>query len=341
VAFLPPTALLARPDAGVAPGGDLRFYVIGSSNAAWQTWPDQLHATLKRMGYQVQLPKTEIPGETDGPKGRRTPKCMDADTFETLSTPRLGLQGWSTWGFAYDNEDDCNADGFRKIAGWDVSCTNGWACTAQWRGDVPLVPASAIAKGVRGANVVILANFVNDGRNAMYGPHHCYGPGRVPDVMETTDITAESLRRTIRAIHEEDPSVVVLVLGRYADAKQFYFVNDRTLEQNQAINAAVREKVEIEPNTHFVDLTFPMGLEMFQSLNGGHANCRGDMVMANSVVEAMYQHGVISVGLNLGEEDACLARSDCGALDLACCQRSALCCVDREKKCAPYGPGLQ
>merc|ERR1719373_373189 len=107
---------------------------------------------IQRLGYKVTLPRTEIPGESTGPL-RRTPKRADAASYETLSTPRLGLQGWSSWGFSYESEEDCDANGYRNIAGWNVSCTNGWACTEKWRGDVPFVPVSAIAKGVRDANV--------------------------------------------------------------------------------------------------------------------------------------------------------------------------------------------
>jgi len=340
VTSLPESALVSQEGATVKPGERLRFYVIGSSNAAWQTWIGQMHATLRRMGYQVTLPSTDIPGEENGPVGRRVPKCDDAQYYETLETPRLGLQGWSTWGFAYDSQDDCDATGHREIAGWNVSCTNGWACTTTWRGPLPYVAVSTIAKGVKDANVVVLANFCNDGRNAAYCPHECYGEGNVPTVMETTDITAEGLKRTIRAIHKENPSVVVLVLARYSDAKQILYVNDRTEDDTHRLNAAIKKKVETEPNTHFVDFQFPVDVPMFQTLNTGHANCRGDKLMAEAVVNAMYEHKVISTGLNLGDEE-CLARMDCGSLSMACCQRSVLCHINPEGQCAPYSTGLQ
>jgi len=329
-----------RLEAPVQPGQDLRFYVVGSSNAAWQNWVDQVHSSLGRLGYNLDLPHTDIPGETDAPT-KRTPKCQDSATYESLRTPRLALQGWSSWGFAYESEDDCNAEGFRTIAGWNVSCTNGWACTEKYRGDVPYLPPSTIAKGVRGAHVVVLANFVNDGKTAMYCPGACFGSGVVPDLVDTTEISAETLKHTIRAIHAEDPEVVVLVLARYPDAKQVVFVNDRNLEQVNAINAAVREHVEKEPNTHFVDVIFPMGINVFQTLNRGHANCRGDKILTNSVIEAMYKRGVISVGANMSGDDSCLIHADCESLDHACCQRSALCYMNPEGGCAAYGPGLQ
>mmetsp|Transcript_130223 Transcript_130223/g.376755 ORF Transcript_130223/g.376755 Transcript_130223/m.376755 type:complete len:534 (+) Transcript_130223:69-1670(+) len=340
VAPLPAAALVEQAGARVPLGGRLRFYVIGSSNAAWQTWPDQMHAMLRRMGYEVTLPSTDVPGEATGPVGRRTPKCVDAASYETLSTPRLGLQGWSTWGFAYESDEDCDAHGFRSIAGWNVSCTNGWACTERWRGPVEYVPVSSIAKGVKDADVVILANFVNDGRNAQYCPHACYGAGKVPNLTQTIDITAEDLKRTMRRIREENPNVVVLVLAKYADAKQVLYVNDRTLKSTQKLNAAVRERVETEPNTHFVDVDFPLDVNMFQTLNTGHANCRGDKVLASSVINAMYEHKVIAGGLAFDDAE-CLGRADCGSLSLGCCQRSALCYVDSNSTCSAYGPGLQ
>jgi len=340
VARLPSAATAEQGGARIAAGGTVRFYVVGSSNAAWQNWPDQMHMMLERLGYVVDLPRTQIPGEIIGPFGRRTPKCADAQAYEPLSTPRLGMQGWSSWGFSYENATCETGDGYRDIVGWNVSCTNGWACNPLWRGPVPSIPLSSIAKGVSGSDVVVLSNFVNDGRNALYAPHGCFGGPAIPDFMNTTGITVDSLLRTIRAIHAEDPGVVVLVLARYYDALPDLQVDSKSISQIDDLNAAIREGIAGEPNTYWVDSVFPTGVVVFQSLNSGHANCRGDKIMAANVIEAMFQRKVLSTGFDLGNE-TCLAAADCSALGLPCCQRSASCYVDRSGVCAPYGPGLQ
>uniref|UniRef100_A0A6U6Q5C5 SGNH hydrolase-type esterase domain-containing protein n=1 Tax=Zooxanthella nutricula TaxID=1333877 RepID=A0A6U6Q5C5_9DINO len=313
---------------------------MGSAPPAWQTWPDQLHAELLKLGYDVDLPSTAIPGELTRPA--KCPVCADAGAYASLSTPRLGMVGWSSWGFSFDSTADCGADGYREIAGLQVSCTNGWACNPEWTGSVPLVPVSTLAEGVRGSDVVILANWINDYK-AWQSPdarRECYG-GVDIGAAGTVSVTAADLQRQIRAIHAESPDTVILVLARYPDLKQVIYVNERTLPEVIALNNAVKAKVEMEKNTYFVNITFPLGEAIFQTLSLVHPNCRGDRVMVTDIVEAMYDHKILSRGLALGSIDNCLARSDCESLNLPCCQRSAMCFVDSAGACARYGRGKQ
>jgi hypothetical protein len=332
--------IIEQDGARVPVGGDLRFYAVGSSNGAWQTWPDQLHALLRRLGYAVDLPPLDIPGAISRPS--KSPVCEDAGTYADLQTPRLGMVGWESWGFAYDSKDDCDAEGFREIAGYNVSCTNAWACNPKWTGRVPLVPISQLATGVRNAHFVLLANWINDGKVAQSAStrESCYRGADISP-MNSTDITLVNLKRVIRAIHAENPDVVVLVLARYPDTRQIVYANERTLPQVIAMNEAVKRKVQDEPNTFFVDLDFPLGVNIFQTLSLVHPNCRGDKLMARTVVQALFKHKVLSRGLEISEEASCLASSDCASLSLGCCQRSALCYIPENGTCTTYGPGLQ
>mmetsp|Transcript_23596 Transcript_23596/g.58816 ORF Transcript_23596/g.58816 Transcript_23596/m.58816 type:complete len:456 (-) Transcript_23596:319-1686(-) len=334
-----PPGTIEQFGALVPTGGELRFYAVGSSNAAWQTWPDQLHAMLKQLDYDVDLPPLDVPGEIVKPS--KAPVCADAETYTHLQTPRLGMVGWSSWGFAYEDTEDCDAAGFREIAGYNVSCTNAWACNPQWTGRVPLVPISKLAAGVRHAHFVVLANWINDGKAAQASSARlaCYQGVEITP-MDTVAITEINLKRVIRAIHAENPNIVVLVLARYPDTRQVIYPNERTLPEVIALNEAVKEKVQDEPNTFFVDLDFPQGENMFQTLSKVHPNCRGDKMMATSVVDALFKHKVLSRGLELSD-DSCLASSNCSSLSLACCQRSTLCYVANDGACASYGPGLQ
>lgn len=329
-----------QPDALIPVGGEVTFYTVGSSNAAWQTWPDHLHAELLRLGYQVVAAPLDVPGATSRPSV--APVCADQSSYADLQTHRLGMIGWASWGFAYDDASDCDAAGFRHIAGFPVSCTNAWACNPQWTGSVPLVPKTALARAVRGAQFVILANWVNDGKEALTAKCRdaCY-KGADIDFLRTAAITEETLKATIRAIHAESPSVVVLVLARYPDMTDTIFVNEHTLAKVTAINAAIRQRLQDEPNTHFVDFSFPLKEDMYQTLSKVHPNCRGDKVITTSILEALYTKGVIARGLVLGETSACLGSKECAQLDVPCCQRSALCRWDAAAGCVPYGPGEQ
>mmetsp|Transcript_154326 Transcript_154326/g.374611 ORF Transcript_154326/g.374611 Transcript_154326/m.374611 type:complete len:539 (-) Transcript_154326:117-1733(-) len=326
--------------AQIPAGGAVRFYAVGTSNAAWQTWPDQLHAMLRRLGYSVETEALAIPGALTQPA--KSQVCADASTWSSLSTPRFGMIGWSSWGFAYDSKADCNAEGYRQIAGYNVSCTNAWACNPKWQGSVPELNVSALAEGMRNAHFVVLSNWINDAKTAQQsGPRRvCYQDADI-DAIKSTDITAANLKRLIRAIHAQNPNIVVLVLARYADTRQIVYPNERTLPLVRELNEAVKQKVQGEPNTFFVDFSFPLGENMFQTLSKVHPNCRGDKVMATSTLEALFRHGILSRGLALDPVEDCLGESACSDLSVPCCQRSALCYVAADGQCAAYGPGEQ
>jgi len=325
----------------VPENGKIRFYTIGSSNVVWETWPDQLHAMLNRLGYRVagdhgQEGELEVAAMK---QPKNVPICDDAYLYAHLTTPRVGRVGWSSWGFAYESKDDCGEDGFRRIAGHNVSCTNSWACDHAGQTPQTLVRPSQVAKEAQSSQVVLLSNWINDSRQH-FAQNKCFG-GENIDTVATTNITAESLRRLIRAIHARNPNAKVLVMARYPGAAGV-FVNAGDEARISAINAEVeRMLTATEPNTIFVNYAFPRGPEMFQTKNFGHPNCRGDKVMATAVVEALFRHKIISKAFALGDPELCLGSGDCASLGASCCQRSALCHVATNFSCVPYGPGKQ
>lgn len=103
----------------------------------------------------------------------------------------------------------------------------------------------------------------------------------------------------------------------------------------------MRQAIQGEPNTFFVDFSFPLKLPMFQTLSLFHPNCRGDKVMATAVLETLFQRKLLSRGLALGTPEACLGASQCSSLEAPCCQRAAQCYLASNSSCMPYGPGQQ
>mmetsp|Transcript_101684 Transcript_101684/g.283075 ORF Transcript_101684/g.283075 Transcript_101684/m.283075 type:complete len:499 (-) Transcript_101684:31-1527(-) len=320
----------------VPANGKIRFYTIGSSNVVWETWPDQLHAMLKRLGYSLSYNSFDVAAMN---QPLNVPVCDDASAYSDLYTPRVGKVGWSSWGFAFDSKDDCGEDGFRNIAGHNVSCVNGWACDPVGQTPETLVRPSEIAKEVQSMHVVLVSNWINDSRQH-FAQNKCFG-GEAIDSVATANITAASLRLLIRAIHAKNPKARVLVMARYPSAAGIH-VNTGDLGRIAAINTAVEESVTAtEPNTFFVNYAFPSGEEMFQTKSFGHPNCRGDKVMATAVLDALFRHKIIAKGLALGDTELCLGNRDCRSLSRSCCQRSALCYVAANTSCLAYGPGKQ
>lgn len=337
--------VVSRTGAQISVGGQIRFYTIGTSNVAWQTWPDQVNLLLQRLGYIV--PQSRYSVATDL-HPNKIQLCDDAGDFLSLETPRVGRVGWASWGFAYESKVDCQATdfsgdvgrrGFRTIAGHQVSCINSWACDPAGDPANTLVRPSQVAADAREADVVLLSNWANDNRQ-VYSQYTCF-QGVQLDINQTVALTTTDLRLLIRAIHSLNPQAKVLVMALYPDAAG-QRVQQGNLQRIANINAQVKVSVELEPNTFFVDYIFPNDLDVFQGRSYGHANCRGDKVMATKVVETMFNIGLLARGLALpvGQESgSCLANQTCTGLSRSCCQRAASCQVAANGGCLPYGPG--
>jgi len=342
-------ATVSQTTALIQVGGEVRFYVIGTSNVAWQTWPDQLHAMLRDLGYVVPSQAYTLTNLVRPSSG---PICDNMNEFAGLETPRIGKVGWASWGFAYDSKEDCTPaefegqpeigqHGFRQIAGHRVSCINSWACNPAGQGKGTLVSPSAVAEDVKAADVVLLSNWINDSKQR-WSQFKCYKSEAV-DFVDTTDITVVNLRRLIQAIHSKNPETIVLIMALYPGSSG-PFVIESSLALTAEINEKVRTRVN-EPNTFFVDYTVPVRQDVFQTKHPGHLNCRGDKVLATRVLEVMFDAGVLarSLALPKGDDSArCLAETACEAMvDKSCCQRSASCYVDTQGLCKSYGPGAQ
>mmetsp|Transcript_99476 Transcript_99476/g.301985 ORF Transcript_99476/g.301985 Transcript_99476/m.301985 type:complete len:387 (+) Transcript_99476:1373-2533(+) len=296
---------------------------------------------------QAELPDGRVHGALEAREGlalhpRIDPACDDRAEYAALSTPRVGKVGWASWGFAHESYDDCDAAGFRQIAGFNVSCVNAWACRLSNWSPRPelLVRPSDVAEDARGSSVTMLSTWWNDWK-FRWRDNTCFG-GRLLSPSEVAGVSLDGLRRLIRAIHARSPDVVVAVLALYPGTRGVEVGKD-SLRDIAAMNDVVREGLAGEPNTLFVDFGFPADEEMFQTLKPGHPNCRGDKVVATAVVDALFRSGFLSRGLALGNASTCpeAEAADCGRLSAACCQRSALCWPAADGSCVAYGPGQQ
>jgi len=322
-------ATIEQAGARIPAGGTLRVFVVGSSNAQWQTWADQVHVLLEQLGYQSPLVQGTELHNTTQPQWSAT--CDDAKEISDTHTLRIAKPGWSSWGFAYDSMDGCSSAGYREIDDYAVRCVNGWQCLEQFSGSEALVRPSDIAAIARGSELTILHNWVNDFTARFHGSH-CFGP-EVPS-MGDADLTIDSLRRTIRAISAASPGTTIAVMAKYPGA------GGRVVGcEYNGLNRAVQEALADEPNTIFVDYDFPLHQDMFLMSKSGHANCRGDKVMAKAVVGALYDAKVIARGLAMGNATQCLGNAQCEALSPECCQASALCWPLADGRCAAYSTG--
>lgn len=329
--------------AGVPIGGALRFYVVGTGNCNFQNWADMLHAKLKDLGYIMNMEPLNIHGARNQPE--YAPTCADASTYDTLITPRLCLGRWMSSGFAYPSKADCDAEGYRQIAGYPVSCTNADSCKNKNQGYVTSVNATHLAWSVRGAHFVVLSNWFWDNNEAATKSrrNQCFNGADVAPYL-SADISFQNLKRLIGEIHKQNPSITVLVLGLFPDAQDVFYVNEKTLSLVNYLNQQVKEKLWTVPKTYFVDTKFPLGERVFQDQVKGFLNCRGDKVVATRILEVLFQRKVVTRGLMLDSAEECLGVSACAGLCAPCCLRSALCYIDQNGNCTAYpegGPGTR
>lgn len=333
-------AVKEQTGAQIPAGGKISLFMLGSSNILWQWWPDKLHLFLSNMGYQVETnSRIHLSGMATQPL--KAPKCDDDAELQTFPTLRVGQIGWCSWGFAYESRDDCNSDGFRSIAGYSVSCINAWGCNPDEGTAQMLEKPSDLAQAAQNSDVVIISGWVNDSRQK-WTFFKCFN-GQEVTPLQSTKITLSNLQRLIAAIHAVKPSVLIFVIALYPESQGVTVLPD-SLGYVSDVNAAMRKGLEQLPNTYLVNYSLPLDAEVFQSLSPGHANCRGDAVIATSILEALYERKVIARSLALGSPEECpdgMSASACAQLSPVCCQRSALCSVAPDSTCRPYGPGAQ
>jgi len=341
--------IVEQEGARISPGGELSIYFVGGSNVAWQTWPDQLHGYLQRLQYKVA--GADYAHQDFTFKTEVAPICDDEAEYSFLDTFRIARPGWGSWGFAYDSMADCvdaplfgeetsGAYPFRKIAGRDVSCLNGWACKPEVDVARQIVRVSDIAADAGKADVVMLSTWVNDFKQ-QFCKYRCYN-GTILERSEIVPITIANIRRVIQAIHAVSPDSFILVMALHADVNKT-LVREDTLDEIAAVNALVEEGVTQEPNTAFVNFAAAPGQDMFQISPAGHPNCRVDRLMAVHILRTLFEHRVLGRALALptGKLAAeCLNAASCSDIDdKACCQAAAICRIDPAGACVDYSPG--
>jgi len=327
-----PDSYVEQHGAGIEVGGDIKLYAVGSSNLVWMNWIDQLHLYLQRLGYRLPLVPTKAILSRSTP--RSVPTCDDSAYFAKLRTARLGMVGWNSWDFAYDDFFDCDKHSFRKIGGHNVKCSVGPGC----KGGKFLINASNIAEDAAKSHVTLISTWYND-HKAFLTKYACFD-GEKLDYENTSEVTIPTIIRMVKEIHSKNPKVWILVMGLYPPTLN-YKVVDEEVVWIQQLNDKVREAVEKQPRTYFVDFEMPgHGLEMYDRVHYGHPNCRGAKVMVYATLKRLFETKVLARSIRIVNPKENLANEDCEHLEGAACGTSALCWVDPAfGKCRPYSAG--
>jgi len=332
-----------QTDAVVPIGGQVKFSAIGSSNVIHESWVDQLHRELLDLGYEVYLPELPLASAKSQPWLNRV--CDDEERYSSLETPRLGLSGWRSWGFAYESFEGCvpeDGQGYRSILGRNISCMNGYSCTKIYRGRNPLIKPSELATTFKGYQFLALLHWINDVVAVAKG-EPCLGNDEDMQILDTAVLTVDATKKLAATFYQEDPTVMLLVMAHYgpASSEDRTWIDDSENAWGKELNRRVREGPEGLPNVLFVDYVLPPKVDIFNHPTmTGHPNCRGDKFMVYSILETLYNAKVLSRGFAMGSAEACSAASNCEDLDLACCHSSALCFVNATSgACLPYSAG--
>jgi len=320
-----------QADAQIPAGGAVRLYAVGSSATIWMTWIDQLHLHLKRLGYQVPVVNATLK-----PRFHPTavPMCDDSEYFESLPTARFGRIGWSSWDFSYEGWDGCDANGYRKMDGpsnISVKCQHGPGCHYSKN---PFL-LSELAKDAAKSDVTLVSTWFNDDQQG-WSKFKCFGRKKLAQRL-TASISIGNLLRMTRAIHAVNPDTWVLIVGKYPQSYLHI-----TAPWFRDLQAEVKQALEKEPRTLFIDYTMPPDYvaHMYQQAHPGHPNCRGSRIMVNAILERLYEQKILARSLRLlGSE---VLNSNCSRLDRAACHSSVLCWADvAGGECKPYGPGTK
>lgn len=321
-------------NAAIPPAGNLHLYSVGSSNLVWMNWIDQLHYYLARLGYKMPLVPARTILSRNSPRSCTT--CDDSAYFSQLRTTRLGMVGWNSWDFAYNNFSDCNTAGFRDVGDHKVKCSVGPGCI----GGKFLIPAADIAHDAGASNITVLTTWFND-HKAFLTKWACFN-GEKLNHAQTAEVTVPSLRRLVRAIHAENPDVWILVMGLYPPTLE-YKVVESEVPWIRELNIKVKDAIEREPKTLFVDYDIPGGgLEMYDRMHYGHPNCRGAKVMVYATLQRLYEAKVLGRSLKFVNPNVNRVNPKCSSLEGAACSTSVMCWVDpSDGVCKPYSTGLK
>jgi hypothetical protein len=325
-----PEEFVEQIDAAFNVGQEIGVYAVGSSNLVWMPWLEQLHLNLRRLGYKLPL----VPAQrTPESFPRRVPWCDDSRFFQHLKTSRFSRIGWASWDFALEGWQGCGPDGYRKVGGLHVKCQHGPGCAFSKN---PL-NLSDLASDASHSNITFLSTWFND--DQQWSSHFkCFG-GKKAEREEIEPVSVNLLRGMVHKIHDRNPNTWVVIMSKYPETFKHktpaYIIN---------YNAKVKEALEKEPKTLFVDYYMPNDAEgeFYQApAHGGHPNCRGSMIMAHAVLTRLFEAKVLPRSLRLAEatKENLLAK-ECGELAIDACQTSGFCWKDPDDgRCKLYKPG--
>jgi len=311
-------------------GQSIGLYAVGSSSLVWMTWVDQLHMALLRLGYNV--PRVPAKWKVEYTP-RRVPICDDTKYFQHLKTSRFGRIGWSSWDFALEGWEGCGADGFRMIKDLKVKCQHGAGCAFSKH---PM-NVSDLSRDASLSNITMLATWFNDDQH--WSTHFKCFDGEKKDWHDMLPISIHCLLRQVKSIHAQNPHTWIVIMGKYPETYQH-----KTFKFLLEYNAKVKEAVEREPKTLFVDFYMPNDHEgvFYQSpAHGGHPNCRGSKIMVHAVIDRLYRARLLARGLALlppTREN--ILDAGCEKLSVPACHTSGFCWLDPVlHRCAAYRAG--
>jgi len=326
--LLRPSEYMQQEHAEIGVGEDIRIYAVGSSSLLWMTWLDQLHLVLRRLGYRLPVVPSKIGARL---YTLQAPTCDDSQYFEYLRTTRYAKIGWSSWDFGFEGWEGCK-NGWQSVNGIKVKCQHGAGCAF---GKDP-VYYSQIAEDASGSNITLLATWYND--DQQWSTHFKCFNGIKMGSLKIAPLSISMLLKMIRAIHEKNPRTLIMVMGKYPQTYRHV-----TYPFLKTYNNMVKEAVEKEPRTLFVDFYMPNADEgsFYQIAHSGHPNCRGSKLLAHSVMDRLFKAKILSRSIRLGERSKNrILNPNCSHADLVECQTSALCWVDpQDNQCKTYHPG--
>jgi len=217
-----------------------------------------------------------------------------------------------------------------------VKCSVGPGCL----GGNFLIRASDIARDAGASNITVITTWYND-HKAFLTKWACFDGEKLSQA-QTEEVTTPSLRRLVQAIHAENPDVWILVMGLYPPTLR-YRVVESEVPWIRELNIKVKEAIEREPKTLFVDYEMPGGgLEMYDRMHYGHPNCRGSKVMVHATLQRLYKAKVLGRSLKFVNQKVNHVNPNCSSLEGAACSTSVMCWVDpSDHVCKPYSTGLK
>mmetsp|Transcript_16821 Transcript_16821/g.46348 ORF Transcript_16821/g.46348 Transcript_16821/m.46348 type:complete len:493 (-) Transcript_16821:22-1500(-) len=332
--LLGPDEYVEQDGAQIQAGGNVRVYVVGSSNVLWMTWIDQLHLYLVRLGYKVPAVPAKTTNVTHYPSEPQT--CDDTQYFTSLKTSRLGKIGWHSWDFAYEDWSDCENDddknyGWRYVANHKVKCEHGPGCAFGRQ----IVPMSRIAEDASWSTITLVTTWFNDDQP---DAKKCFYGKEIPR-KDIANMSITGLLKTTRAIHERNPDVWILILAKYTNLRRF------TLPWIDDLHKLIKAAVEKEPRTLFIEYEKPYpghwrAWELWQQAHPNHPNCRGSKLMAHSILERLYKEKILARSIKLVDKQENVNARNCHELSGAVCHTSVLCWKDPvDQVCKPYSGG--